>query len=681
MKPYETDANEHAELAARGIREENTFEKVMERHLARRAVLKGGVLAAAAAAVPGALLTGAKEAEAAPAPLTFQALAQTKADTITVPPNYASHVVIKWGDPLFPGVGPFNINAQTGADQARRFGFNNDMLALFPLPYGAPATMGGRFPHTSYLMCVNHEYSVGANQFPDYPNLGARDTTAPKGLPTRNQVEAQMEALGCSVVEINLIDGRWTPNVNSTYNRRVTATTAIDITGPARGDTLMQTPADPTGTVVRGTFANCAGGLTPWGTYLSAEENFDGYFNNLDAMTDAALKAMHTKLGNVNRAATVATATDFTLFWEAYDPRFDVSKPEGAKEPFRFGWVVEVDPYTPAARPKKRTALGRFKHEAAQSVLNAADRLTVYSGDDERFQYVYKFVSTGRMDRANRAANDSLLDDGTLYVARFNDDGTGQWLPLTFANVNALAPGRFRNQADIVIRAREAADVLGATPMDRPEDIEAPVDGNWRGSGKVFLVCTNNTNRTAAQVNAMNPRASNAAGHIIEITEGGGDHAATSFAWSIFLLAGDPAAAAGSRINVSLAGVPTFRGDAFGAPDNIAFDSTGNLFIATDGTGPTTPNCNDQVLVTPTTGTFPREVKRFLVGPAGAEVCGPLLSPDDSTFFCAIQHPGEDGTIVDRTATAKRGSTWPTGSYPASAVVAVRRVDGRRIGT
>lgn len=682
MKPYETDdANELASLAARGISEENTFGRVMDRHLARRALLKGGAAAAAAAAVPGVLLGGAGEAEAAPAPLTFQAVAQTQADTITVPPGYVPQVVIKWGDALFPGVAPFNIYAQTGADQARRFGFNNDMLALFPLPYGSPAKLGGRFPHPSYLMCVNHEYSVGANQFPDYPILGARDTTAANGLPTRNQVEAMMEALGCSVVEINLVDGRWVPNVNSAYNRRVTATTLMDVTGPARGDTLLQTPADPTGTVIKGTFANCSGGLTPWGTYLSAEENFDGYFNNLNGMTNASLKATHSLLANINRAATVATATDFTLFWEAYDARFDLSKPEGEKEPFRFGWVVEIDPYTPTARPKKRTALGRFKHEAAQSVLNANDRVTVYTGDDERFQYVYKFISTGTMNRANRAANDTLLDDGVLYVAKFNDNGSGQWLPLTFATINALAPGRFRNQADVLIRAREAADVLGATPMDRPEDIEAPRDTNWRGNGKVYVVCTNNTNRTAAQVNGPNPRASNAAGHIIEITETGNDHAATTFSWSIFLLAGDPAAASGSRINVSLNGVPTFRGDAFGAPDNIAFDSTGNLFIATDGTAPTTPNCNDMVLVTPTSGAFPREVKRFLVGPFSCEICGPLVSPDDTTFFCAIQHPGEEGTIVDRTARAKRISTWPTGTTPMPAIVAVRRADGGRIGS
>ncbi|MGQ9369540.1 PhoX family protein [Azospirillum sp. ST 5-10] len=681
MKPYDIEANARADLASRGISPENTFENVLERHLARRAILRGGVLAAAAAAVPGVLVGGAREAKAAPAPLTFQSLAQTQADTVTVPPGYAPQVVIKWGDALFPNVGPFDIYNQSGADQAKRFGFNNDMVALFPLPYGAPAKLGGRLPHTSYLMCVNHEYATGVLQFPDYPILSSRDSTVTNGLPTRNQVETQMESLGCTVVEINLVDGAWVPNVNSPYNRRVTATTLMDVTGPARGDTLLQTPADPAGTVIKGTFANCAGGQTPWGTYLSCEENFDGYFNNLDLMTDATLKAIHTRLGNVNRQATVANASDYTLFWDLYDPRFDLSTDAGAREPFRFGWVVEFDPYDPSARPKKRTALGRCKHEAAQTVLNAADRVAVYTGDDERFEYVYKFVSDGTVDRGNRAANAALLDEGTLYVARFNDDGTGQWLPMTYEAVNALAPGQFRNQADVLINAREAADVLGATPMDRPEDIEAPRDGNWRGSGKVYVVCTNNTRRTAAQVDGANPRASNAAGHIIELTEAGNDHAATSFAWSIFLLAGDPAAPAGSNINVSVAGVPTFEGDAFGSPDNIAFDSTGNLFIATDGTGSATPDCNDQVVVTPTTGGFPRQVKRFLVGPVEAEICGPLVAPDDSTFFCAIQHPGEDGTIVDRTAEAVRTSTWPTGGHPASAVVAVRRTDGGRIGS
>lgn len=682
MKPVDPQSTERGDLTVRGVAEESTFASIMDRYLDRRAMLRGGVAAAAAAAVPGALISGAGEAEAASTALTFTALPVTKADTVTVPSGYAAQVVIKWGDAIFPNVGAHDIYNQTGADQAKRFGFNNDMLAVYPLPYGAPAKLGGRFPHPSYLLCANHEYSVGANQFPDYPILGSRDTSVTASYPTRNQVEASMEALGCSVVEINLVNGRWVPNVNSAYNRRVTATTLMDVTGPAAGNDLMKTPGDPTGTVVKGTFANCSGGQTPWGTYLSGEENFDGYFNNLDKMTNATYKSYHTQImTNANKAATLANAGDFTLFWEVYDSRFDLSTAAGEKEPFRFGWIVEVDPYNPTKRPKKRTALGRFKHEAGQSVLNAADKVVVYSGDDERFEYVYKFVSNRTMDRNNRDNNDTLLDYGVLYVAKFNDNGTGSWLPLTLDAVNAVSPGKFASQGELLIRTREAADVMGATPMDRPEDIEAPRDANWRGNGKVYVVCTNNSNRTAAQVNAANPRAKNTAGHIIEITEAGNDHAATSFTWSIFLLAGDPSVASTSNISVALNGVPTFQGDAFGSPDNIAFDSSGNLFIATDGSEATVATCNDQVLATPTTGGFPRTVKRFLIGPKEAEICGPLLAPDDSTFFCSIQHPGELGCIVDRTSKAKRTSTWPTGSYPAPAVVAVRRTDGGRVGS
>ena len=686
MKQYEPQSTERMNLADRGIAESDTFSSILDRNLARRALLKGAAMAAPAAAVPGLLAATATPAEAAPAPLTFQAVAENKNDTVTVPPGYSAQVVIQWGDPLFPNMPPFDINNQSPADQAKRFGFNNDMIALFPLPYGAPARLGGRLPHPSYLMAVNHEYAVGAYQFPDFPLPISRNRGVTPSLPTRNQVETQWESLGVSVVEINLVNGRWVPNVNSPYNRRVTATTPIDFTGPARGDELLRTPGDPTGTVAKGTFANCAGGETPWGTYLSGEENFDGLFNNLDGVTDSRYRALHAQFPFFNRNATPATSNDNTLFWEAYDARFNLGTPEGVKEPFRFGWVVEVDPYDPAARPKKRTALGRFKHEGAQTVLNPTDRLVVYSGDDEVFEYVYKFVSNGRYNPTNRAANSALLDEGTLFVARFNDNSTGQWLPLDFATVNALAPGRFRNQADILIRAREAADVLGATPMDRPEDIEAPRDRNWRGDGSVFLVCTNNSSRGSANqpaTNSANPRANNVAGHIIKIVEANNDAAALTFNWAVFLLAGDPAAAAGSNLNVSLGGVPTFRGDRFGSPDNIAFDATGNLFIATDGTARATPNCNDMVVVTPTTGGFPRDVKRFLVGPKEAEVCGPLLSPDNSTFFCAIQHPGENGTLVDRSATLKRTSSWPNGgaNAPRPAVVAVRREDGGRIGS
>ncbi len=682
-------ADDFETLAARGIDESQTFARISERYLARRSLLKGVALAGAAAAVPATLGGFARESQAAPAALTFTAIGETKADTITVPPGYRSQVVIQWGDPLFPGMAPFDVNNQSAADQARRFGFNNDMVALFSLPYNAPARIGGRFPHTAYLMAVNHEYATGVGEFPDYPIPVSRDATlAPRTLPTRNQVETQMEAVGVSIVEINIVNGNWVPNVNSPYNRRVTATTLMDVTGPARGDTLLQTPADPTGTVIKGTFANCAGGLTPWGTYLTCEENWDGQFNNRNAVTDPTLRTLHAQWSSMNNAVTPAASSDFTLFWEAYDARFDLSKPEGVKEPFRFGWVVEIDPYNPGARPKKRTALGRFKHEAAQGVLNAGDRLVVYTGDDERFQYAYKYISNGRCNIADRASNDKLLDEGVLYVARFNDDGSGNWLPLDFATVNALSPGRFRNQADVLIRAREAAAVLGATPMDRPEDIEAPRDATtWRGTGKVYVVLTNNSNRTATGTNAPNgpnPRVNNISGQIVEITEAGNDMAATSFTWTIFLLAGDPAAAAGTNTSVLWRGVPTFRGDRFGSPDNIAFDSTGNLFIATDGSPATVPTCNDQVLVTPTTGSFPREVKRFLVGPFGCEICGPLVSPDDSTFFCAVQHPGEDGAIVDRSATnpaVRRQSLWPTGSIPRPAIVAVRRQDGGRIGS
>lgn len=699
MKQPEPNFDLREDLKARGIDEANTFESVLERHMARRALLKGAAMAAPAAALPGFLLGTAKPAEAANAPLSFTAIGETKADTVTVPSGYNAQVVMAWGDALFPGMAPFNVFNQTPADQARRFGFNNDHIALFPLTGQAGTRVTRAFgvvasefavAANSYIMAVNHEYGVGAYQFPDYPLPFSRTGQTTGSLPTRNHVDTMMQSLGCSLVEINLVNGRWVPNLSSQYNRRITATTPMEITGPARGDELMQTPADPTGTTVLGTFANCSGGLTPWGTYLTCEENWDGYFNNLARVTDTRIKALHASWPFFNQAATAANSTDNTLFWDVYYPRFDLSTAEGLKEPFRFGFVVEIDPYDPASTPKKRTALGRFKHESAEAVLSKNNRVVVYSGDDEVFQYVYKFVSNGIVNLANKAANSTLLDDGILYVARFDANGTGVWLPLDFASVNARAPGRFRNQADVLLRCREAGDVMGATPMDRPEDLQPERDGVFNATGRVFMAMTNNSSRTASGttgVNAANPRASNISGHIIQLNEAGGDAAATSFTWSIFLLAGNPASAAGTNTSVLLNGVPTYSGPAFGSPDNLTLDSTGNLFIGTDGTARTTPNCNDMIVATSTEGGYPRAVKRFLVGPLECEVTGPRFAPDDATLFAAIQHPGENGTLVTRApqgnADVTPNSSWPDGNNapPRPAVIAVRRNDGGRVGS
>ncbi len=676
-------------LEERGIGADKTFDKVLEASVGRRHFLRGSAATAAATAAlsaPGIFLTGS-EAEASTVALSFTSVGEDAGDRFVVPQGYEANVLIRWGDPLFPGMAPFDPNSQSAADQARRFGFNCDMVAVFPERYGAPAKIG-RLPYPSYIMCVNHEYTSGPQMFPNYTQ-------------SEQQVLTEIEAHGVSVLNARVLNGRWSYDVTSPFNRRLTGSTPMQITGPAAGHAKLRTPADPTGTRVLGTLNNCAGGFTPWGTYLTAEENFDQYFANRSRITDARVALDHQDY-------TIPSGNSARR-WENVVARFDCGRPEGVNEPYRFGWMVEVDPYDPTSMPKKRTSMGRFKHEAATIALTrGSNRVTAYSGCDTTFEYVYKFVSTGTYNATNRAANMDLLDAGTLYVARFNADGTGVWLPLDLndpvsgpllaASTYPDGTRRFQTQADVMINTRRAGDALGATPMDRPEDLEAPVDMDFYGNGKMFIVLTNNSGRQAAtstanvtsgaragvgraipaRADAANPRGPNRTGHIIEVTEARNDHTATSFTWRIFLLAGDPAAAATAVDNVRLNGASSFTGDRFGSPDNIAFDIGGNMWIATDGT-PNSYPFNDGLYAAPLSvpAGQPVPVKRFLTVPAGAECCGPLLTPDNSSLFIAVQHPGEDVSGVFTNTQSK----WPDGEYPRPSVVAVRRTDGGRIGS
>ncbi len=623
-----------------------TFEEVLARRLSRRAFL-GGALAAGPLLVAGPSLLGAARAAASPGRvrgrLTFQPVELSSEDRIIVPPGYAAQVLIRWGDPLHPGVPPLDVRNQTAERQARQFGYNCDFVGYFPLPH-----FRSRNPHRG-LLAVNHEFTNPELMFPEY------DSTRP----TREQVDVELAAHGVSIVEVERREGReWHYRVDSRFNRRTTAETVMEITGPAAGHDWLKVSYDPTGTRVRGSLNNCAGGKTPWGTLLTCEENFNQYFANLDALDNAdPRKAIHRRYG------LPAGASERR--WEQFHARFDLAREPN--EPFRFGWIVEIDPYDPDSVPRKRTAFGRTKHEGATVVLARDRRVVVYSGDDERFDYVYKFVSTGRVNQARRKANDGLLDEGTLYVAKFNDDGTGEWLPLVFGREPLLVANGFASQAAVLINTRGAADLLGATKMDRPEDIETnPVNG------KVYCVMTNNTSRTADQVNAANPRANNRHGHIIELTEDGGDPAATTFRWEIFILCGDPDNPADGA---SFAGFDPARVSAISAPDNVAFDRRGNLWIATDGQ-PGTLRRNDAIYAVPVAGEERGFVRQFLSAPVGAEVCGPEFTPDDSTLFCAIQHPGEArGSTFESPA-----STWPDGTTPPrpSVVAVVRTAPGPR---
>ena len=377
----------------------------------------------------------------------------------------------------------------------------------------------------------------------------------------------------------------------------------MQITGPAAGDDIMKVSYDQTGRLVRGMLNNCGGGTTPWGTVLTCEENFNQYFANRAGLADIdERKANHTRYG-VGSNVTGLPIGRSERGWELYHDRFDLTK--DPNEPFRFCWVVEIDPYDPRFIPKKRTALGRLKHEAATTVVAHDGRIAVYTGDDERFEYMYKFVTSGKYDPRNRAANFNLLDEGTLYVAKFNDDGTGQWLSMVHGQGALLAPA-FTSQADVLINTRFAADAVGGTKMDRPEDIETnPVNG------KLYCAMTNNTNRgtgTNPPAEAANPRTGNRHGHIIELTEHGNDPTSLSFAWEIFLLCGTPAIQPVDSPAPILNAEATYFGgfdhsqvSPISSPDNIAFDRKGNLWIATDGQ-PTTFGMNDGVFAVPVEG-------------------------------------------------------------------------------
>ena len=627
-----------------------TFENVLERFLTRRGFLQYAGAAAASAALSSTPLG----ATAPKRPLGFESIPADIIDEVRCAPGYTHDLVISWGDALVPGLPNFDLAHQTAGRQDERFGFNCDFIAFFPMTPGAS---------DHGLLCVNNEYPQGGEMFPDF---AAKNPARKKGEPrkidiTPEQIDVQMAAVGMSFVEVKRGKDGWKPVVDSKYNRRITATTKMHVAGPARGSQFVRTNADPTGTVVFGTFANCAGGKTPWGTVLTCEENFNNYFAH-----DTTKR--HATYGVPNRAED-----DSYNGWEKTHERFDVAKEPN--EPHRFGYVVEIDPYDPTSTPKKRTALGRTKHEGATCALADDGRVVVYSGDDERFQFVYKFVTSTPFSPTKRTANRDLLDEGILYVARFDDDGTGTWLPL-------VPGGKLRGwtPARIAVQTRQAAKALGATPMDRPEDIEVNPTTH-----RVYVALTNNNLRKADHAKAShrpfgaNPRGVNVDGHILEITDDHGDLASTTFTWQPFLLCGDPKKSEGTYY----AGTPVDEVDPISCPDNVAFDDAANLWIATDGQPGSPQKTHDAVFAVPTVGPDRGRSRRFLTAPRGAEICGPEFTPDGTTLFLSIQHPGEHGGLDPTKKTPKR-SSWPREKKlgPLPSVIAIRRRnDDKPIGS
>ncbi|CAD5373481.1 PhoX family phosphatase [Rubrivivax sp. A210] len=616
---------------------------------ARRVLLRGGTgaalgatLAPLAAALAGCAAPGA--GVTAPPQLGFKGVEPGLGDRLVVPEGYVATVLAPWGEAVgVPGRMPaFKPDASnSAAEQALQMGMHHDGMEFFAL--------SGSSSHG--LLALNHEYTDdGLLHFG-----GMQPWTAEK-------VRKSQAAHGLSVIEVELAGDRWRMVRPSRHARRITMDTPFAVGGPAAGHALMKTAADPAGRLVLGTLNNCAASQTPWGTYLSGEENWAGYFSTSDKPDAHELRWGLRPKG-------------FGYRWHEHDARFDTTRTPN--EPNRFGWVVELDPHDPDSTPVKRTALGRAAHEGAWVAVTRDQRAVVYSGEDARFEYIYKFVSRDRIQPGGARANRELLDHGTLYVARFDADGRGRWLPLVQGQGPLTAAQGFADQGEVLIKARQASDLLGATKMDRPEWLA--IDSR---SGHVYCTLTNNSLRGEAGrpgVDAANPRANNSMGGIIRWHEDG-DFDGLGFAWNHFVLAGDPAnPRAEARGNI--------KGDLFGCPDGIAFDPRGLLWIQTDAhatqmyKGEFARIGNNQMLACDTAS---GEIRRFLTAPTHCEVTGLSFTPDARTVFINIQHPGETPSDRSDPAEPARYSNWPDympGGRPRSATVAIRRADGGPIGS
>jgi len=614
----------------------------------RRVVIKGGIAAFLLSTTLGQVAGRARAAEAARSQaLGFESIPVFADDAVHVAPGYRVSVLYRWGDETgIAGVpaAPFRPDASnSAAEQALQAGMHHDGMHFFALPKGSAASDHG-------LLVINHEYTDDGLLHAD-------------GMKTwsREKVLKSQHAHGLSVIEVRRSGGGWNVVRPSRYARRITARSPIAVSGPAAGHALLRTRADPEGREVLGTLNNCAMGWTPWGTYLACEENFHEYFHHSGTPNAAEKRYGIRRFGLGYR-------------WSEHDERFDAAR--HPNEPHRFGWVVEFDPYDAGSKPVKRTALGRFAHESATVSLAPDGRVAVYSGDDARFEYIYKFVSRDRFDPHNPRANRQLLDEGRLYVARFDASGRGRWLALVHGENGLDAANGFASQADVLVRTREAADRVGATKMDRPEWIA--VHPRTR---EVFVTLTNNSRRGRAGhpgVDAANPRAPNIYGHVLRWRERNEDPTAETFDWSVFLLAGDPAHAEPAHRGTS--------GVAFGGPDGLHFDTQGRLWIMTDISASRMEReafanlgANQLLAADPASG----ELRRFLVGPVNCEITGLTQTPDGKTFFLNIQHPGEVPDARSDPDWPDRYSRWPDGGEgqrPRSATIIIQREDGGVIG-
>ncbi len=586
------------------------------------------------------------EAPAATPPLLgFPLVPSGDGDEVKVPEGYEKpRVLISWGDPLFPDTPEFRQSADA-SEQERQFGDNNDGMHLFRIEKSGAK---------HWVFAVNNEYY---NKDYLFVHQG-RQLTA-------EDIRKAQAAMGVSIFEV--VEGKrgWRVKRKSPFNRRITANTPMILSGPAAGHVLMRTPLDPVGNRVLGTLNNCANGVTPWGTYLTCEENFNGFFAS----------AGKPRLSERERRYGISESGYKDYDWYRFDSRFDLEA--NPNEQNRFGWVVEIDPSDPLSTPKKRTALGRFKHENAELVVSRDGRVVVYMGDDESGEFIYRFVSSRRYQEGNSDSNRDLLDEGTLYVAKFDDieegkdRGKGRWIPLRAGEEKLVSENGFFDQAEVLIFAREAATLMGGTTMDRPEWVT--VD---RMSDAVYCTLTNNKSRgsaTGAPVNDANPRKGNQYGQIIRWMPADRDHTAETFTWDHFVLAGNPTVHTDPG-NPYAGSDNVHRDNLFNSPDGLKIDGKGRLWILTDGDSTNQKDFkgmgNNQMLCAdPSSG----EIRRFLVGPRGCEVTGITFTPDHTTMFVGIQHPGEP----------PHESHFPDGgdTIPRSSIVVVRKKDGGVIGT
>lgn len=711
-----------------------SFEAVLGARLSRRGLLRGsvGTVGTAMLAGFGVSACGGSDDPEAPAEqlLGFAAVPKGLADVVAVPAGYTASVLYALGDPILPGT-PAYRNDGSDADFDRRGGDHHDGMEWFGL--GADGKRSDSATERG-LLAINHEATTDEKLSSFFIHADGGTATLPRPA---LEVDKEVALHGIAVIEVAKTGGQWGYAPNSSMNFRLTPLSPIEISGPARGHAQLITRYSPTGTMTRGTLNNCGTGKTPWGTFLTGEENWFGYFTR-GAADDAArsndqsvtsLKRYGRSQGAASRHGwESAGAADQYVRWN--NSKTGTSK-DGSddyrNEMNGMGYIVEIDGYDKTRTAKKRSALGRFAHEsAAFGKVEAGKPLTVYMGDDSRGEYIYKFVSTALWNAADAqpadrlAVGDKYLDAGALYVAQFNADGTGQWVELSMANAAIAGYGayRFGDAGDIAVHTRLAADAVGATKMDRPE---------WNAvnpaSGEIYFTLTNNSNRSIDPTGSQylpdgpNPRAytdmkgttkqsGNPNGHLVRMKEGAGQ----AFAWDVYLFGAEADADKG-MVNISAL---TAEQD-FSSPDGLVFSkATGICWIQTDdGAFTDVSNCMMLAALPGSVGdggkktlsytradgskldvatqvgkaATPDTLKRFLVGPKGCEITGLAETPDGKAIFVNIQHPGESTKMADIADPARYQSQWPAnagygaGKRPRSATIVITKNDGGRIGS